>query len=276
MPLATIAQSTYNTTPLTVVGVLNAIKAAMAVVNVTTAAAPYLVTTDLFSDRATASGFLVYRIITDSTKTKGTAYLRIVVSLSGTTLSVSQSLSDTWDTTTNTTASGALSAGTSSTTVNFNTGIPLTITTIKHPEAQLVLLDQGLTPIAVLGWMRPNFKNPAWDEASCPFVFFPTDATFTTFLGVNAGIIPYTSLTNFPLGGWTNFQKVNPRSLQPDIKPGVDLLTNTNEGAAGTFSTDIAIASVAGITRMNTLTTGYTILTSNTSTYGVLILGTIS
>lgn len=278
MPLATIAQSVYSVTPLTVVGVLGAIRAAMTAATQQTAAAPFLVTTDLFSDRSTQSGFLVYRIVTDSTKAKGTSFLRIAVSLSGSTLSISQSLSDTWDLATNATASGALASGQSSTNVNFNTSVPLTFTTIKHPEMQLVFVDQGLTPIAVLGWVRPSFKHPAWDEASCPFIFFPTDSLFTTFLGVNSGIIPYTSLTNFPLGGWTNFQRVNPRSLQPDIKPGVDLLTNTNEGSAGTFSADIAIGAVAGITRMNALTVGgqiYTILTTNPNNFGVLISGSL-
>lgn len=275
MVLATISSTSLSTLPLTVISFLTSLKAAIAAATVTTASAPYLVTTTVFDDM-TSSGYVVYQVTTDSTKTKGTAYWRVNASIASSTLTVTQSLSDTWNATTHAVTGAA--AGTGSTfTTTLNTNNPVTFTVVKHPEMQLVLIDQGTSPLNVVGWVRPFYKITEWDENTCPFLFIPFTETLQTFYGVSSTLFPFTSATGvITLLPHTQYQKVNKISGLPPIKPGpLELLPSSNEGGCGSFSSDIAVGGCNTISRINnTVTAGgktYTIVVSNAAAASILI-----
>lgn len=276
MTFAVITQSVYSALPLTVAGLLSAIKTAIAQATVQSATDPFNITTTLYDDQS-SSGAIVYQIVTDSTKAKGTAYFRVTVAAAGSILQLSQALTDTWSTTAHSPLNSGAGMGTSSyfgTQLNINN--PVTITAIKHPEMQLVFLDQGITPLNVIGWVRPGaYKNAGWDEASCPFLFVPSDENLFNYYACNSTIVPYSNGGGpFTIGTYNQLQKPNPRTKVADMKPGLDLMTPQNEGCAGSFSSDFALGAFTGILRGNTAITSdgktFTILKSND--YGASIL----
>ena len=273
MTLATIGSTlTVSTVPLTVASVIGAIKTAMSAATVPTVAAPYTVTTTMFDDMS-ASGYVIYQVITDSTKLKGVAYLRINVTATASAITLTHSLSDTWNATTHTVVAGQSPAGTNGTfSSTFNINNPINFTPIKHPEAQLVLVDQGgTTPFAYVGWMRPFFKPIECDESACPYLFIPANEFLITYHGVHYNLFPFTGANGVSMVPHVQYQKVNKISGLPPIKTGpLELLVLTaNEGGCGSFSSDLAIGGCANIPRIiNTVTTAtgtYTILSS----YGV-------
>lgn len=274
MPVATISQTTLSTVPLTVNSFLTALRSAFAAATNTTPYAPYGVTT-VMEDDMISSGYHVWRVTTDSTKAKGVAFLRMNASISGGNIAVTQSLSDTWSTSTKA-VTGAAAGPASVFTSPLNINNPVTFTVVRHPEMQLVLIDQGVALLNIVGWIRPFNKIDEWDEAVCPFLFIPATEALLTFWGVSSTLFPFTSATGaIALLPHTQYRNVNKISGRPALKPGpLELLPSSNEGGCGSLSSDFAVGACSGIPRIaNTLTAGgktYTILVSNSTNASLL------
>jgi hypothetical protein len=215
-------------------------------------------------------------VTTDATRTKGVAFLRMNAAISGSNLTVTQTLSDTWSTSTGA-VTGAPPGSASAFTTPLNINNPVTFTAIRHPEAQLVLIDQGVTPLNIVGWVRPFFKINEWDEAVCPFLFIPATEAMLTFWGVSPTLFPFTTATAaIALLPHTQYRNVNRISGRPALKPGpLELLPSSNEGGCGSFSNDFAVGACANIPRINNTLSAegktYTILVSNIANASILV-----
>lgn len=273
-PLSGGGQTTLNA-PITLASLYAQLKTSFQVILPSTPSGAFTTYGSLFDDQSSlGSGSQIIWTATGSTATRGTGYLRQYFTLSGTTLGFGQTLSETWSTTTHTTTAAA--AGPATSFGSFNSNLPVNFNTVKHPELNLVLMDQGASALWVAGFLRPSFKN-VWNENQCPFFFIPYDATFNSWVSANASIVPYSNYSSFAFcSTFSSLTKINPTSQTPDNFRGIPFLCNTGEGFPGYTSPDIAVAASTGRGRLvDTFTQSdgsvFTYISTSSSTCGLAV-----
>lgn len=187
---------------------------------------------------------VVYAIVTDSTKTNGTSYLRIRVT---TGLAIFQQLFAGWTVATHVGTNG-------STEIAYTAIIPTTqvnFTALKaNPELSLVMINQGTNVIA-LGFLSPANRPGWWDLNAWSYCFIPTTNTFAAFR--STVLNPFTNPENDSSLNFIRLGNPNNQTNRRDLLPGVILYTQTSQGITGRSSDDLVSVSATGSTRYDTL-----------------------
>lgn len=199
----------------------------------------------LVDDYTNASGVrsLVYQV-SYGTATYSTIFLETQINLSRV---VSSRIGTSWNVSTHT--MGAIATALSS-SVTFNALAKVTFTAIAHSEMRLVVMEQGTTTAQIMGIIRPSLKPTWWDENTYPFAFTPQNVNLNTFLPFPTANNPYASTANYPLLYISQLAANAPISNLPDAIAGAALiLSPTNKGVSGAFSSEVALCSGAGLKR---------------------------
>lgn len=185
----------------------------------------------------------VFEYVFDATKTYGKSYTRVRTSLQNGLFS--NILATGWDTTTHTAIGG--SVGTS--TTSFGNSDFIYVKSINHPEVRglLYIDDDGIRFSSLC--LRPANKPTWWNENNYPFFFTVINTVdFESIVALPGSLSPYNhTLANyFSILRTTYMQFPNPITFARDLLPGVVLLGPrvNNQGVAGRFSDDVALAAV--------------------------------
>lgn len=183
---------------------------------------------------------------TYNASTKGTVFLRIQIP---TTLTITQTLFDTYNTTTNTGTNGSILGH------SFTTPISalLSVLTLNNLEMRGIAFRSGASDLGFIGLIRPETKPVEWDENQWPYAFLTT-SSIGSFGRVASALLPSTaSGSTSPTAGVSTIAltQVNTLTGKPDIFPfGIFVVYNSNNGGnyGGKFSPDLAF--VQGVGRM--------------------------
>lgn len=190
--------------------------------------------------------FLVYQIVVDSTKTAGTAYLRIKIT---NTFLISQQMLSSWIVANKTGANGFTELNASATALVVTTGVNFTAIN-GSSEYKFVLIYQGANVLA-LGHMSPENRPAWWDLNAWSYVFFPHAANFASFRTTTLnpyGNADLTSSLNLAAMGVANSQ-----TNRRDIVAGIIFTTPTNQGIGCRSSDDLVMVASSGASRFDTL-----------------------
>jgi hypothetical protein len=237
MTAATRTDTSVTTLPITVSSFFTALKTAL-----TNSGFPSTV-----FENQVGSGYIVYEITVGSGFTKGKIYLKINASLSGSEITVTYSIFDSWDAVAHTGANEGTQSNFSA-SININNNVYFSA--FNHDEARFVCVSQFAPLIGIIGYVRPATKYSWWNENSFPFAFIPDNNQFRGFNACGAAATPYnvSSTYSFPL---LAMQDANPISGKRDIKPAPDILSPSNQGIAGTFSSDLVLCASRGTSKFD-------------------------
>lgn len=197
---------------------------------------------------------IVYQIVSDAAKTYGTAFLRIRIT---TTLTILQTLSAGFNTTTNV----PVNPGTESSAFTAVTNLSIEVRTyVKANEFRFVILSQG-TGYGVFGYLRPEERHPCFDENVAPYIFqsanvFNTNTYFNTWQCT--GLSPYMSggtpvTAFFTHMTFSSLAIANPVTNQRDSIAGMLLYPSSGQGIAAKTSNEIIMIAASGLTRFDSI-----------------------
>ena len=254
MPAAVRTDSVLTTLPITTLSLLTATQTALA-----NAGFPVAV----FDDNKAAGNYVIYEIVLNSTATKGKVYFRLGASMVGTLISMSQSILDTWNSTTDV----GTNASAVSSSANINPNAVVNFAAFRHPEMILVMVYQSATVNMLVGYVRPATKYSWWNEDEAPFCFVPDANGWVNYPCAN--INPFGSTTEaYNLATYDSMVNRNRKSGRRDLKPSPDVKSPYTEGITATYSADVCIGATNGTARLDTITVSpteiYTILSGST------------
>lgn len=236
----------------------------------------------LYDDQsAAASGSqIVYQIFDGTSGTYNNGFLSIAFAVSGQYVTCTQNFQRAWNLQTHTVPTN-FNRGPNSGwgTTNFNINASIQINWIKHQEKAFLYLDQGQTPLWILGAVRPfNLLN--WNTNIAPFIFIPQSDNLNYLMSIyysehsysanSASYFTYANTYSLLKTAWTGGD-----GTSSEIQ-GIPIFSNDGSGVVGYTSTDIAAVPGTGKSRLtDTLTNSdnsiYTYLTARTDTSSIAI-----
>lgn len=205
-------------------------------------AAGYTTLVEDYAASATSDRILVYRLDL-SAATRGTIFLENRIT---NTRVVNCRIATTYSTASH--ALGAI-ATVAQSTVTFIGTTQIRLTAIAHPEAPLVMMEQGTSTAQILGVVRPANKPAWWDENTHPYATIPQTNALTSWLPFPAANNPYNSAVNYPLLTISQLAAAAPNTLNDVMGGFAAIMSNTNKGYMGVFSNELALCSAPGLKR---------------------------
>lgn len=180
---------------------------------------------------------LIYKVVSDTTKTFGTLYLHVKINEY---LEVDQRLHTAFDTDTNT----GSNLDYSSSSAGFSDERPLRWIALKNaPEFRLVMLYQSGTSIC-LGMIRPQGIPDYWDENIAPYGLVSNLANTVFQYFLLSEVSPYTG-HSYIKSSWLNSiisSNRNPFNNEIDILTRLVFTPQSKQGIFGMSSSLIALA----------------------------------
>lgn len=246
MPAATRSYPPDIPSPITQVTLLSGLREAMIATGFPATLKQYSSGTDQF---------VVWQLVSDATKTYGTAFYRLRVT-SG--LAVTHAIGATWTDATNTLGNPSSELH----SVTYSGSTPIKCLGFSTNEYKFLLVTQGATQ-QLLGYFRPP-DAPSFDENSFPRIFIPSNQDLTTCSCT--GLSPYGSTLTFTTSLGNSFMASPDSFLQQRSQAlGFFLYGPSNTGIIARSSDDLGMGATSGLSRGDTLVDA----TDNTKQYFV-------
>lgn len=191
----------------------------------------------------------IYKVDVDTSKTYGSAYLRIRVNTS---LGIGSQIFSNWTVSTHAGLNGSSEIGFNNLPINIQVNF---VSLNANPEYKMVLLYQAGNYYP-LGYISPINRPLWWDLNNYPYVFIPHNTNFGNWRMCN--LHPYfISGTNYQDCDTTlnNGRMGNANSItnRRDVLSSVIIYTQGNQGIAGKTSDDMVMVAANGATRFDTI-----------------------
>lgn len=188
---------------------------------------------------------LVYSIPLTSSELYGSAYLQVKITDG---LAVTQQLFAEWDSS----KKIGISGGRESTSVTFSKTANLQVRTFrKEGEFRLIALSQT-DKFALLGYLRPSDKHPAFDETTGQYIFQSNNTWKLPFVAWNSSGATFYQTSDYTSNmGNINLSKAHPVTNKRDLVAGMLLYANSGYGIVGKTSEDIVSVAAAGLNKFD-------------------------
>ena len=197
---------------------------------------------------------IVYQIVSDATKTYGTAFLRIRIT---TTLTILQTLSAGFNTATNVPVSPGGESNSLATVTNLSIEVR---TYVKANEFRFVILSQG-SSYGFYGYLRPEERHPCFNENVAPYIFQSANVFTAGNYFVSwqcTALSPYVSggspvIIFFTHMTFVSLAIANPVTNQRDSVAGMILYASSGQGVAAKTSNEIIMIAASGLTKFDSI-----------------------
>lgn len=184
--------------------------------------------------------FVVFKIGLANEASNQYVYLQIKVT---NTLAVSQQLFAEWDGN-----NTGINGGQESVPVTMNKATPIAISTFYKAGEFAFLAFFQPAKYCLLGWLRPQFKHPDFNESLSPFIFQSNNDWSKPFINWNStALSPYSSTAYTSNMGSIYLSKPHPANNKRDLLAGMLLFSSAAQGIAGKTSEDIVSVAANGL-----------------------------